>query len=127
MEKSGIVKVKHGRAKFAGIILTSLFLLFVIFIATRQLIKEKKMQSHSSIKGIVQNNAGTPVADAVVMIKEGSHEFNDIASVTNDSGEFFLSNIFIPGRYVIQVQHDSGTITKEVNLQTTDSIIRISL
>ncbi len=126
MEKPGFVNPKWGRVKFVRIILPSLILLVVIIVITIHFKKEKKMQTHGSAKGIIQNKAGKPVADAIVMIKEGSHEFNDIASVTNESGEFYLSNIVIPGRYVLLIQHDNGSITKEINVQSTDSIIRVS-
>lgn len=125
MEKPGIVNPKLGRVKFVRIILPSLILLIVIIVTTIQFKKEKTMPTHGSVKGII-NKAGKPVADAIVMIKEGSHEFNDIASVTNESGEFYLSNIVIPGRYVLLIQHDSGSITKEINVQSADSIIRVS-
>ena len=79
-----------------------------------------------SIKGIIKNNVGLPVANAIVMVKEGSHEFNDMASVSNDDGEFFISGLEIPGSYVLQIQHNSGTIFKTVNLTTPDAVITIN-
>lgn len=84
------------------------------------------METHGSVKGILKNKSGRPLADAVVMIKEGSHESNDIASVSNEQGEFFVSGIVIPGRYILQIQHDNGTITKEINVQSADTVIQIS-
>ncbi len=125
MEKPGVVNTKRGRVKFATIILPSLFLLFVIIVAILQFKKEKKMPVSSSVKGIVQNKAGRPVAGAIVMITKGSHGFNDMASVSNEQGEFFLSNIVIPGQYVLQIQHDNGSVTKTINVQSADSSITI--
>ncbi|MEO6732979.1 MAG: hypothetical protein ABIN01_17275 [Ferruginibacter sp.] len=114
------------RANFKRVILPTSIILLVMagyFILS----KEKHMQTSSSIKGIIQNKAGRPVADAIVMIKEGSHEFNDIASVSNEKGEFFVSGIVIPGRYVLQIQQDSNTVTKEINIQSADTIIRVNI
>ncbi len=84
------------------------------------------METHGSVKGILKDTSGHPVANAIVMIKEGNHEFNDIASVSNGQGEFFVSNIVIPGRYTLQVQHDSGSFTKEINVQSADTVITIN-
>ncbi|MBC7934745.1 MAG: hypothetical protein H7Y86_05210 [Rhizobacter sp.] len=84
------------------------------------------MQTRSSVKGILKNKEGKPLADAVVMIKEGSHESNDIASVSNGQGEFYVSGIVIPGRYLLQIMHDNGTITKEVNIQSADIVIQVT-
>lgn len=85
------------------------------------------METRGSVKGILQNKTGRPLAGAVVMIKEGSHEINDIASVSNEQGEFFVSGIVIPGSYVLQVQHDNGTITREINVQSANTVIRVSI
>jgi predicted GTPase len=85
------------------------------------------MPLRSSVKGIIHNKAGQPVEGAVVMIKEGTHEFNDMASVSNQTGEFFVSNIVIPGRYVLQIETNSNSVTKEINIQSADTVIRISL
>lgn len=85
------------------------------------------MANRSSIKGILTHKNGGPVADAVVMIKAGSYEFNDIASVSNDQGEFYVSDIVIPGRYTLQIQGESVTVTKEIDIQTPDTIIYIKL
>jgi hypothetical protein len=87
--------------------------------------KENKMPSSSSVKGVIHNQAGQPVEGAVVMIKEGTYEFNDMASVSNEKGEFFVSNIVIPGRYVLQIETNNNSVTKEINVQSADSIIRI--
>ncbi len=126
MEKSGPVKTQRGRIKLAAIILSSFFLLAIIITNRLHFKKEKKMPTRSSVKGIVQNKAGKPVANAIVMITQGNHEFNDIASISNEKGEFFVSNIVIPGNYVLQIQHDNGSVTKAINVQSADSVITIN-
>lgn len=80
------------------------------------------MEQRISVKGSLQDSMGRPLGNAVVMITEGSHEFNDMASVTNDSGEFYLSNIVVPGRYVLQIEGASQTKKKEVNLTDSSSL-----
>jgi hypothetical protein len=126
MEKSGLVKSQWGRIKLFTIILSSCFIAAVIITSQFHFKKEKKVLTRSSVKGIVQNKAGRPVADAIIMITKGSHEFNDIASVSNEKGEFFLSNVVIPGKYVLQIQHDNGIVTKTINVQSADSIIIVN-
>ena len=125
MEKPGHIIKKRGRVKLLTIILPSCFLLFVI-ITLLHYTKNSTMDTNSSVKGIILNSAGMPVTDAIVMIKEGSHEFNDMASVSNENGEFFVSNIFIPGRYVLEIKHNDSSITKEIDIQSADRMIRIN-
>jgi Carboxypeptidase regulatory-like domain len=128
MEEPGFVKIcrhlyfKIRRTKFVKII----FVLLIIIVFLLYINQEKKMENRGTIKGILQNTSGQPIADAVVMIKEGSAAFNDIASVSNEQGEFFVSGIVIPGRYVLQIQHENGTITKEINVSSADTILQIS-
>ena len=126
MEKPGFVNRKFGRMKLITLVLSSCFLAIVITIILIQFNAPTKMETRGSVKGILKNNAGRPIADAIVMIREGSHEFNDIASVSNEQGEFFVSNIVIPGSYTLQIQHDAGTFTKEINVQSADSVIEIN-
>lgn len=83
------------------------------------------MERRSSIKGILTNKTGGPMADAVIMIKEGSHEFNDIASISNDQGEFYVSDIVIPGKYTLQIKGKNATVFKEIDIQNSDTIIYI--
>jgi hypothetical protein len=125
MEKSGLVKTQWGRIKLWTIILSSCFLAAVIITGLLQFKKENKMPVSSSVKGIIHNLAGQPVEGAVVMIKDGTYEFNDMASISNEKGEFFVSNIVIPGRYVLQIETNSNSVTKEINVQSADSIIKI--
>lgn len=80
------------------------------------------MQTRSSVKGILKDASGRPVKDAIVMITAGSSEFNEIASVTNGSGEFYLSNVVVPGTYTLQIQDGGKTQTKQVNLADTATL-----
>jgi len=85
------------------------------------------MEKRASVKGRVQTTSGQPVADAIIMITQGSHEFNDMAAISNEQGEFYVSNIVIPGWYILQVQHDSGTITKKIEVNSPNDSFVISL
>ncbi|HVE62119.1 MAG: carboxypeptidase-like regulatory domain-containing protein [Chitinophagaceae bacterium] len=84
------------------------------------------METRGSVKGILQDESGKPVQDAIVMIVDGPSDFNDIASVSNEKGEFYISNVVIPGRYVLQIQGNDQQKRKEVNLSSTDSVIKIT-
>lgn len=126
MEEPGSVTTQPVRIKYFTNILSLLFLL-LLMVSVSLCCNQNKMSTKHSIKGIIQNSAGRPVADAVVMIKDGSYEFPDIASVSNELGEFFVSGIVIPGRYVLMIKHDTATITKEINVQSADTVIHINL
>ncbi len=80
-----------------------------------------------SINGLVTDAAGKPVQDAVIMIVSAPTDFNDIASISGEDGAFSLSNITVPGSYVLQVQHEGRSIKKQVEILNADSTIRISL
>jgi len=84
------------------------------------------METRGSVKGILEDASGKPVKDAVVMIVDGPSDFNDMASISNDQGEFHISNVVIPGRYVLQIQSNDQQKRKEVNLSSTDSVIKIT-
>ena len=84
------------------------------------------METRGSVKGILQDSSGKPVKDAIIMVVDGPSDFNDVASVSNDEGEFNISNVVIPGRYVLQIQGNNQQKRKEVNLSSADSVIRIT-
>ena len=75
-----------------------------------------------SVKGVLHNSSGQPLSDAIVMIAAGPNSHQDIASVTNDSGEFYLSNIIVPGHYTLQIQSGSGSVQKEVDVNAGEVI-----
>jgi hypothetical protein len=84
--------------------------------------KPRQMETRLSVKGFLKDAAGKPIANATVMIADGSYEFNDMASVTNDSGEFRLSNIVVPGNYTLQIEANNQSKKKQVNLTGGDVI-----
>lgn len=96
--------------------------LFFILLLPHCKQKSKSMETRTSVKGILRTASGQPMKDAIVMIAQGSHSFNDIAAVTNDSGEFYLSNIVVPGDYTLQINTDSGSVQKRVSLQSDQAI-----
>ena len=102
-----------------GPVLLALFFI-LLFAHCKQ--KSSNMETRTSVKGILLNASGKPMKDAIVMIAQGSHSFNDIAAVTNDSGEFYLSNIVVPGNYTLQINTDSGSVQKQVSLQSDEAI-----
>ena len=84
------------------------------------------METKATVKGILHDQSGKPINDAIVMIVSGPGEFNDLASVSNENGEFKLPNVVIPGNYVLQIQNDGQQKTKQVNFQNKDTIINIT-
>ena len=84
------------------------------------------MSNYRSVKGIILDSTGSPVTDAVVMIKSGSHEFNEIASLSDENGEFYVSNIVVPGTYVLEINHGDTSITREVDIQSAERLLRIN-
>ena len=60
------------------------------------------MPKRATIKGILRDPAGKPIADAIIMIVSGTQEFNEIASLSNKKGEFSISSIVVPGTYTLQ-------------------------
>ena len=62
------------------------------------------------------------MVNAVVMVTGGSHEFNEIASVTNANGEFSLPSLVVPGRYTLQIEGENRSVTKEVDLRDSTTI-----
>ena len=84
------------------------------------------METRGTVKGILQDQSGRPVRDAIVMIVDGPSDFNDMASVSNDLGEFYISNVVIPGKYVLQINGNNQQKKKEVDLTSKDSVVRVT-
>jgi hypothetical protein len=89
--------------------------------------KPYEMETRKTIKGILTDQEGAPVADAVVVIVSGSSDFNEIASVSNDGGEFYISNVVVPGNYTLQINSKDQAIQKDISLAEQDSTISVSL
>jgi hypothetical protein len=119
MEKPGIII--ESRVQWLSVIVLCSFL-FISNCDSRT----KVMGTRGTVKGILHDDAGRPVSDAIVMIVDGSSDFNDMASVSNEKGEFYISNVVIPGRYVIQIQGGAQQQRKEVNLTSPDTVLRIN-
>jgi uncharacterized GH25 family protein len=100
-------------------------LCFFIFISCNNQ-PQQHMETAKSIKAILKDSSGKPVANAVIMIIDAPQEFNDIASVTNDKGEFSLLDSK-PGKYTIQINHDNILVNKEVIIKPTDTTVIIKL
>jgi hypothetical protein len=120
MEKPGIVKPTLSRVRLPIVIILCSFYTYC------NNPTPKSMLTRGTVKGLLHDTAGRPVVDAVVMIVEGSSEFNDIASVSDDNGQFYISNVVIPGRYVLQINRNNQQKRKQVNLSSEDSIVRIT-
>jgi hypothetical protein len=121
MEEPRFIEIDKRSARWTNAMLLSSFLLLASCHSTNN-----KMET-GSVKGILSDSAGSPVEDAVVMIVEGPGDFNDIASVSNENGEFYMSNIEIPGQYVLQIRRNDSMIKKQVNVQSKDSVLKINL
>ena len=68
--------------------------------------KNYTMPIIKSVKGTAYNQQGKPLTDAVVMITDGSHSFQDMASISNEKGEFYLDNLTLPGSYTNDGRRD---------------------
>ena len=104
-------------------VLLSFFLLISLYYCTS---KPRHMETRASIKGILQDQSGKAIEDAVVMIVNGSHDFTDIASVSNEKGEFYISNIVVPGKYILQIQSTQGMRKKEVDIKNKDTVLNLT-
>lgn len=83
------------------------------------------MTETKSIKGIVHSaDSGKPLEGLIVMITGGSYEYPDMASQTDEQGEFHLPEIKIPGTYNLLLRHGDQSKTIEVHLNR-DSVISI--
>ena len=79
-----------------------------------------------SVKGILHDRSGKPVAGATVMITGGDFEHPDIASQSDDSGVFYLPAIQIPGTYTLLIRHHDKSKTVSVHVNA-DSVLQINL
>ena len=100
-------------------------LCFFIFVSCNNQ-PHQHMQTTNSIKGILKDSAGKPVANAVIMVIDAPQEFSDIASESNERGEFSLLDSK-PGKYTIQINHDNILVNKEVIIKPNDTTIIIKL
>jgi len=85
------------------------------------------MTTQKPVKGIMLDQAGNPVEDAIVMLTEGSGSSPDIAGSSNEKGEFYLDNLKLPGTYAIQINRNGTLITKTINLSESDTVFTVRL
>ena len=84
------------------------------------------MENRNTVKGIFRNSFSKPVEGVIVNVIIGSHEFDSIPSVSNEKGEFYVSDIVIPGTYTLEMVYNEKKFTREINVQSDDSIITIN-
>ncbi|MBK8089537.1 MAG: carboxypeptidase regulatory-like domain-containing protein [Chitinophagaceae bacterium] len=85
------------------------------------------MNTTYSVKGILQTAGHRPVENAIVMITEGDYEFPDIASVSNEKGEFYLSNIHLPGNYTLQINSEDTSFKRKFFITAKDTVLQVTM
>jgi hypothetical protein len=117
MESTGNVILKRR-----AVMQETRLLFFLLFFAVACNSKPTEMENRLSVKGVLQDSSGQPIRDAAVMITDGTHEFTDMASMTNDSGEFYLPNIVVPGKYTLQIEANNQSQKKEIDVTGKETI-----
>lgn len=84
------------------------------------------MENSTSYQGLLTDSSGNPVAGAIVMVTSGTAPFNDMANISNESGEFHLSNL-APGTYTLQVRYNNTLKSFRVNLSPANKNIKLQL
>ena len=124
MEKSGYVNKQNRR----GWLIISVILFG--FLIAYWLIKSNNYMtagSTTSVRGVVYKSAtGTPVEGAIVMIAEGSYQHSDMASQTDEQGNFSLPNIQVPGTYTLLINYNNESKRVTLNI-AKDSVLKIPL
>lgn len=124
MEKSGYVNKQDRK----GWLIISVILF--CFLIAYWLIKSNNYMtagSTTSVRGVVYKSAtGHPVEGAIVMIAEGSYQHSDMASQTDEQGNFSLSNIQVPGTYTLLINYNNESKRITLNI-TKDSVLKIPL
>jgi hypothetical protein len=104
------------------------FLLLLFFWNCHQNPKTKSdMTTQKSVKGIMLDQAGSPVEDAIVMLTGNSGSSPDIAGSSNEKGEFYLDNLKLPGTYAIQINRNGTLMTKTITLSESDTVFTVRL
>ena len=124
MEKSGYVNKQDRK----GWLIISVILF--CFLIAYWLIKSNNYMtagSTTSVRGVVYKSAtGTPVEGAIIMIAEGSYQHSDMASQTDEQGNFSLPNIQVPGTYTLLINYNNESKRVTLNI-TKDSVLKIPL
>ncbi len=75
---------------------------------------------------VYKSATGKPVEGAIVMIAEGSYQHSDMASQTDEQGNFSLPNIQVPGTYTLLINYNNESKRVTLNI-TKDSVLKIPL
>ena len=124
MEKSGYVNKQDRKGWLIISVILSCFLIAYWLIKSNNYMTAG---STTSVRGVVYKSAtGTPIEGAIVMIAEGSYQHSDMASQTDEQGNFSLPNIQVPGTYTLLINYNNES--KRVTLHITkDSVLKIPL
>ncbi len=126
MESAGYVIEDNYHWKRWAALAASLFILFTgLFIIIKIL---PNMSTNASINGMVFEAAsGKPVPNAIIMITGGTHEHPDIASQSDDDGQFALPSLEIPGTYNLLIQNNDVRKELTINIDSKDTVLKIPL
>lgn len=124
MEKSGYVNKQNRKGWLIISVILSCFLIAYWLIKSNNYMTAG---STTSVRGVVYKSAtGTPVEGAIVMIAEGSYQHSDMASQTDEQGNFSLPNIQVPGTYTLLINYNNESKRVTLNI-TKDSVLKIPL
>lgn len=107
-------------------IAASLFILFTgVFIIIKIL---PDMSTNASISGkVFDASSGEPVPNAIIMITGGTHEHPDIASQSDEDGNFALPSLEIPGTYNLLINNNNVSKELTINIDNKDTVLKIPL
>ena len=124
MEKSGYVNKQNRKGWLIISVILSCFLIAYWLIKSNNYMTAG---STTSVRGVVYKSAtGNPVEGAIVMIAEGSYQHSDMASQTDEQGNFSLPNIQVPGTYTLLINYNNESKRVTLNI-TKDSVLKIPL
>lgn len=124
MEKSGYVNKQNRKGWLMISVILSCFLIAYWLIKSNNFYMTANT---TSVRGVVYKSAtGAPVEGAIVMIAEGSYQHSDMASQTDEQGNFSLPNIQVPGTYTLLINYGTGSKRVTLNI-TKDTVLKIPL
>jgi Carboxypeptidase regulatory-like domain len=85
------------------------------------------MTVQKSIVGHVYDAQGRAAANAIVMVSGSTAAVTDIASSADETGQFYLDNLSLPGVYTLQINYQGNLVKRTVTLTETDSAVTIQL
>ena len=74
--------------------------------------------------GVVTDEVGEPLAGAVVFVVHGTSPVRDVAAVTNEKGEYWLTSI-PPGSYELSAVHDAH-VAASTSVQTSTQPVEVN-